>query len=45
MDDLRKVLDQAMQKLVSAQQKIAHNLSQHPDGKLADAPFSAMTDV
>jgi hypothetical protein len=45
MDDFRKVLDQAKHKLVSARQKIAHNLSQHPEDKLADAPFSAITDV
>jgi hypothetical protein len=45
MDEFRIVLNRAKQKLVSAREKIAHNLSQHPEGKLADAPFSAMTDV
>jgi hypothetical protein len=45
MEDFRKVLDQAKMKLVSAREKIAHDLSQHPDAELADAPFSAITDV
>lgn len=45
MGTFGNVLDQAKLKLVSAREKIAHNLSQHPDATLADAPFSAMTDV